>query len=110
MAVIAITIIKKAVIIRNCQIFGADMTRITKISTGVLAAIAGFSSVAYSAEKSEGFVEGSKFTVTSRTFYFNRDNRNGETAPGGRDILRRLLKHSLRNSILVTPKGRLVSD
>lgn len=59
------------------------MTRITKISTGVLAAIAGFSSVAYSAEKSEGFVEGSKFTVTSRTFYFNRDNRNGETAPGG---------------------------
>lgn len=34
------------------------MTRITKISTGVLAAIAGFSSVAYSAEKSEGFVEG----------------------------------------------------
>jgi hypothetical protein len=59
------------------------MKRVTKLSLAVLSAIGGLSPVVYGAEPEDGFVEGSKMTVTSRTFYFNRDNRNGESGAGG---------------------------
>ncbi|MFG9007931.1 OprD family porin [Pseudomonas aeruginosa] len=41
------------------------------------------SPLAHAAEAEEGFIEGSSLTILNRNFYFNRDNRNGEQAPGG---------------------------
>ncbi|WP_442963999.1 OprD family porin [Pseudomonas sp. MM211] len=47
-----------------------------------MSAIVG-SNCAIADEQKEGFIEGSSLSILNRNFYFNRDHRNGETAPGG---------------------------
>lgn len=59
------------------------MTPKAKLSLAVFAAICGMSPIAFAEEQKEGFVEGSSFDILNRTFYFNRDDRNGADAPGG---------------------------
>ncbi len=54
-----------------------------KLSLAVFSAICGMSPVAFAEEQKEGFIEGSSFNILNRTFYFNRDDRNGADAPGG---------------------------
>ncbi|MBC3255032.1 OprD family porin [Pseudomonas paralactis] len=39
--------------------------------------------VAAELEKPEGFIEGSSLNVLARTFYFNRDDRKGQSSPTG---------------------------
>ncbi|AZE52874.1 Outer membrane low permeability porin, OccD4/OpdT tyrosine [Pseudomonas synxantha] len=39
--------------------------------------------VAAEQEKPEGFIEGSSLNVLARTFYFNRDDRKGQSSPTG---------------------------
>ncbi|MDG0898673.1 OprD family porin [Pseudomonas sp. GD03721] len=55
----------------------------TKLSLAVLAALAGISPLANAEEQREGFIEGSSLNILNRNFYFNRDNRNGESGAGG---------------------------
>ena len=59
------------------------MSRIPSLSLVALSALTCISPMAGAAEAEEGFVEGSKLSILNRNMYFNRDNRNGETAPGG---------------------------
>ncbi|WP_419761285.1 OprD family porin [Pseudomonas fulva] len=47
-----------------------------------MSAIVG-SNCAIADERKEGFIEGSSLSILNRNFYFNRDHRNGDTAPGG---------------------------
>jgi len=55
----------------------------TKLSLAVLAALAGISPLANAEEQREGFIEGSSLNILNRNFYFNRDNRIGESGAGG---------------------------
>lgn len=59
------------------------MNRKTTLSLAIFSAAIGSSPAAFADEQKEGFIEGSSLTVLNRNFYFNRDHRNGETAPGG---------------------------
>lgn len=55
----------------------------SKLSLAVLCALANIPNFSNAADPSEGFIEGSSLTVLNRSFYFNRDNRNGEDGAGG---------------------------
>lgn len=60
------------------------MTHLKKISLAVFSTIASMTPVAgFADEQKEGFIEGSTLNVLSRTFYMNRDNRKGQSAPSG---------------------------
>ena len=60
------------------------MTHLKKISLAVLSTLASVTPVAgFAEEAKEGFIEGSTLKVLSRTFYMNRDNRKGQSAPSG---------------------------
>ncbi|UCJ18881.1 OprD family porin [Pseudomonas sp. MM211] len=58
------------------------MKKKAALSLAVMSAIVG-SNCAIADEQKEGFIEGSSLSILNRNFYFNRDHRNGETAPGG---------------------------
>ncbi|WP_330214088.1 OprD family porin [Pseudomonas sp. Z18(2022)] len=51
----------------------------------IIAALAGLAPLASMAEddKPEGFIEGSTLNVLARNFYFNRDDRKGQSSPTG---------------------------
>ena len=55
------------------------------LSLSVLAAVLGLSPMAAVAaeERPEGFVEGSRLDLLLRNFYFNRDDRKGQSSPTG---------------------------
>nr|WP_312205777.1 OprD family porin [Pseudomonas kuykendallii] len=60
------------------------MNRKAKLSLAVMSALLGVSPLALAEEQAqEGFIEGSSLNILNRNFYFNRDHRNGESAPGG---------------------------
>ena len=55
-----------------------------KLSLAIFSACCALSTSSYAEEdKKEGFIEGSSFDILNRTYYFNRDDRNGADAPGG---------------------------
>jgi len=56
--------------------------RSQRLTLAMCVIAASASQLAYSEDEKTGFVEGSKFSVLNRNFYFNRDNRDGP-APGG---------------------------
>lgn len=58
------------------------MKKKAALSLAVMSAIVG-SNCAIADERKEGFIEGSSLSILNRNFYFNRDHRNGDTAPGG---------------------------
>ena len=53
------------------------------LSLAIFSAICATSPHAFAEEQKEGFIEASRLDILSRTFYFNRDDRNGADAPGG---------------------------
>jgi hypothetical protein len=54
------------------------MTRTAPLSLAACLVLSGSSALAIAAEaEPEGFIEGSKFNVLNRNFYFNRDHRDG---------------------------------
>jgi hypothetical protein len=53
------------------------------LSLTLLSAVCGMSPLSFAEEQKKGFIEGSSFDILNRTFYFNRDDRNGADAPGG---------------------------
>lgn len=57
----------------------------TRYQFSLVAALTGLLSPAAMAaeEKPEGFIEGSSFNVLARNFYFNRDDRKGQSSPTG---------------------------
>lgn len=60
------------------------MNKKSKLSLAVFAAIVSSSPLAALADdKAEGFIEGSSLNLLNRNFYFNRDNRNGQSSPTG---------------------------
>lgn len=59
------------------------MKRKTTLSLAIFSAILGSTSAAQANEQKEGFIEGSSLNILNRNFYFNRDHRNGDSAPGG---------------------------
>jgi hypothetical protein len=54
-------------------------------SLSMIAALAGLTPLSGMAveEKPEGFIEGSTLNVLARNFYFNRDDRKGQSSPTG---------------------------
>ncbi|MBT2373540.1 OprD family porin [Pseudomonas fluorescens] len=56
-----------------------------KLSLSFIAALAGCTPLAGMAveEQPEGFIEGSTLNVLARNFYFNRDDRKGQSSPTG---------------------------
>jgi hypothetical protein len=60
------------------------MSQLKKLSLAVFSTLAGVTPVAGFAEtQKEGFIEGSTLTVLNRSFYMNRDHRNGQSSPTG---------------------------
>lgn len=61
------------------------MNTSARFSLAAVSALASFSALAATAPEPEkdGFIGGSQLTVLNRNFYFNRDDRNGQQAPGG---------------------------
>ncbi|POA17290.1 outer membrane porin, OprD family [Pseudomonas sp. FW300-N1A1] len=60
------------------------MNNTTPFTVAALAALLGVApSWALAEEKAEGFIEGSSLTVLNRNYYFNRDNRKGQSSPTG---------------------------
>jgi len=57
----------------------------TRLSLSVFCAALGLGPVSVSAadDKPEGFIEGSSLNVLARNFYFNRDDRKGQSSPTG---------------------------
>jgi len=57
----------------------------TRLSLSVFSAVLGLSPLVGTAaeEKPEGFIEGSSLNVLARNFYFNRDDRKGQSSPTG---------------------------
>ncbi|MBV6664730.1 OprD family porin [Pseudomonas yamanorum] len=55
------------------------------LSLSMIAALAGLTPLSGMAveDKSEGFIEGSTLNVLARNFYFNRDDRKGQSSPTG---------------------------
>jgi len=55
------------------------------LSLSMIAALAGFTPLSGMAveDKPEGFIEGSTLNVLARNFYFNRDDRKGQSSPTG---------------------------
>lgn len=55
------------------------------LSFSVIAALAGLTPLSSMAveDKPEGFIEGSTLNVLARNFYFNRDDRKGQSSPTG---------------------------
>lgn len=55
------------------------------LSLSIIAALAGATPLASMAveDKPEGFIEGSTLNVLARNFYFNRDDRKGQSSPTG---------------------------
>lgn len=55
------------------------------LSLSMIAALAGLTPLAGMAveDKAEGFIEGSTLNVLARNFYFNRDDRKGQSSPTG---------------------------
>jgi hypothetical protein len=68
---------------RTAETNGATMNAKATLSLTLLSAVCGMSTMTFAEDKKEGFIEGSSFDILNRTFYFNRDDRNGQTAPGG---------------------------
>lgn len=54
-------------------------------SLSMIAALAGLTPLSGMAveENPEGFIEGSTLNVLARNFYFNRDDRKGQSSPTG---------------------------
>src|SRR3989344_2391105 len=60
------------------------MNNNTKFSMAALAVVVSTGpSMVFAEEKSGGFIEDSSLTVLNRNFYFNRDNRNGQSSATG---------------------------
>ncbi|PMY38171.1 OprD family outer membrane porin, partial [Pseudomonas sp. FW306-2-2C-D06C] len=57
----------------------------TRWSLSVFSAVLGLGPLAVNAaqEQPEGFIEGSRLDVLARNFYFNRDDRKGQSSPSG---------------------------
>lgn len=55
------------------------------LSLSIIAALAGAAPLAGMAaeDKPKGFIEGSTLNVLARNFYFNRDDRKGQSSPTG---------------------------
>ncbi|MCU1719135.1 OprD family porin [Pseudomonas sp. 5P_3.1_Bac2] len=59
------------------------MRTTTKLSLSLCCTLWGLTLPAGAEEQAEGFIEGSSLNLLNRSFYYNRDYRNGASAPGG---------------------------
>lgn len=60
------------------------MSHLKTLTLAMISTIASVASISSSAEEQqEGFIEDSTLTVLNRSFYMNRDHRNGQSSPTG---------------------------